>query len=146
MTDLVPHGGQQPDQFNPNILRSIAEGLRMSADLAEQNRADIQTANARIDRVEAVAAENREYMTLRGFILRYQVRVDDTSDSYLSHLGMKATVWHRDQHLSYRQGGGFHQSYGRVNQYRVANLARFFRLNNYPFNETLYQSDSDSGR
>lgn len=96
----------------------------------------------RVERIETESAENREWMTLRGFVLRYKVTpIPDTSDAGLSKLGSKIAAWHTSLGKNYRRRSGFHATYGAVNQYRTANLAEYFDQSGHSVDHGLLDRD-----
>lgn len=96
-----------------------------------------------VDRMKATAAENTEWMTLRGFVRRYVTEYVDTSDPGLSRLGGKIKSWHEALGRDYRRRGGFHATYGAVNQYHVDNLFDYFSSCGMQMDEELFASDKE---
>lgn len=131
---IQPYGQGDSDDLVPlNVLGQMIRHMQtQSRDIAE-----IKDQVARLEPV----MENRDWVTLRGFVVRYNVQIPERSDPYLSQLGAKIAQWHSALNLHYRRGGSFHTSYGKVNQYNCKHLAKYFRDTGTRFDETAFGED-----
>jgi hypothetical protein len=126
--------------------------LTLALQAALANRRHLIELGGRVDALEGrrgVAAETREWPTLRGFILRYEVRpMLDMSDQHLALLGQKIASWHNARHLHYRRkaAGAYHDVHGSVNRYAAENLHLYFTSSGYTLNEETFGADRDASR
>lgn len=112
------------------MARAVAEVAAQTTDLAAQ-----------VEQVVMESADNRDWMTLRGFVKRYAVDVPDSSDAGLSRLGMQVKAWHDRLGYHYDQGGAFSSTYGKINKWQVRHLYTFFTSSGYTLNRAQYESD-----
>jgi hypothetical protein len=141
MTDLERYSGGMELPSDPLALALYA---------AFTTQLEVAELGKRVGALEGqrnIAAETRDWPTLRGFVIRYDVQpLIDRSDQTLSLLGAKIAAWHKSQHLHYRKGSAYHDVHGSVNRYDAENLHLYFTSAGYHLDEDTYRADRDAGQ
>ena len=120
--DIEKYIQNDPAEMDPlTTLLLVMAKMRQEA---QEGKAEIARIDERLDRVEMVAAESTEWMTVAGFIGRYEVNVEDTSLKTVRAVGARLTNWHGQTNRHMRKGDGFHPVFGKVNLYKVSNMGR----------------------
>lgn len=137
MSDLEPYserrGVRELSEKNLAALQLIVSEITVQS----QRIAEVED---RLGDVELLAAESRDWMTLVGFVSTYGVQVD-TDVATMRSLGKKISAWHDQTGRGYRQRQGHHEIYGRVNIYRVRNLADYFNDGGYKWDRVKFGED-----
>jgi len=127
-----------------------SDPLALALHAALTTRLEVAQLREEVDALKGsrqLAAETRNWPTLRGFILRYDVRpMVDMSDQYLALLGQKVAAWHNARHLHYRRKDAYHDVHGSVNRYDAENLYTYFTSAGYVLDEETYRADRDASQ
>lgn len=144
MTDIATVGDIPSDPLDLALYATLT--LRAQVAGLGKQFTELNERVAAVEGDRAIAAETRDWPSLRGFILRYRVRpMDDMSDQGLAYLGQRIAAWHRNRDLTYRRKAAYHDVHGSVNRYDSENLHQYFTEAGYTLDEDTYQADRNAG-
>lgn len=146
LSDIAPKPTAPADPIAAMLAQQVENAMALQR-MHQQLSAAIADQSERINRVEMVAAQSRDWMELLGFVVRYSVSPVDTDERSMAMLGKKVRDWHLKLHLDFKQRKAFHSRYGGVNLWQVRHLYRYFVDSGYTLDEELYREDvAQSGR
>lgn len=138
MTEIEPYEDRTPAI---SALAQLWPGLQKMFEATLENASRIDSLEERQSALEMVAAESHDWLTLLGFVIRYNVQPMLRDERTIAVYGQQVARWCRSHSIPIQQGEGWHERWGGVNKYPTQALATFFDTSDFHYDRDRYQRE-----